>query len=824
MATRKNNPDDYEKFSDRKWQYAFGQHPMYLIILEDKQCAEREPPWGEPTIKRYIARMRRGLKALEKFPQLRYNFDFSSVELQDMAKRDPEVIKIMRKYLKQGRIEFHNGTYSQPHIYLYGSASCLRQFQLGIEHLQKIIGVKPVIFAAQEPCITYQLPQILKALGYKYSVAPAFVYRVEFLGPAEVLVYHSRFYHLELIHGKQWYFQKGLDGTRFPLYIAAQGDADYDSIKFEFQKDGIGTDNLKLLYHDLRPVDAEWVREQSRFADFVGLKSALEKNISKSPPQSDILLHPCWGYCEGVDGFVLKKAGFRAEQELLLLQSLAAYANLVDRSNYSSHDKFWETILTAQHHDANHAPVPELRPKAVGWLNDAVNQMKRKRKRIVSGLMRQNGNTLPSSDKMLLLFNGTASDSARVQKFVLPAAFRSAKTISLREPGGRKVACDLLLEWFPIESGPSNSVAYVEKVLPAFGFSELDLARKTKSPLKSSSAKARNHFENNYFRALFGPEGSFHSIIDKKSGTELLNTRHGLGNKIAGRVLDGSEVVLTAVPGKSELITGKVVTVLRAECKLGRQKAFLEAVFFNRMPRIDFRVLFIFDNASFGKHQIDSSKLNNYWPLANCTDVHHDVPFGHVRTRQGVPFFSSSWVEGGSENIGLLYMHHGTPKFYVEEGKLTNIWAWGKKGPDFTTRCHTEWPKDYDLRLNGAHMFEYSIVIRSQLFETFPGMQITRQIHMPVGAFIVDGSKETSVLQKQRHLRLPKNVICSEMVPEKGGAKAVVYEASGQRSASISTNGNIPNLKLTDLAEKKLTRLSPFQIGNLRIRSRYRSK
>jgi len=817
MATRKNNPDDYEKFSDRKWQYAFGQHPMYLIILEDKQCAEREPPWGEPTIKRYIARMRRGLKALEKYPKLRYNFDFSSVELQDMAKRAPEVIKMMRKYLKQGRIEFHNGTYSQPHIYLYGSGSCLRQFQLGIKYLQKIIGVQPTIFAAQEPSITYQLPQILKALGYKYAVAPAFVYRVEFLGPTEMLVYHSRVYHLELIHGKQWYFQKGLDGTRFPLYIAAQGDADYDSIKFEFQKDRIGTDNLKLLYHDLKPVDAEWVREQSRFADFVGLESALDENIVKSPPQTDVVLHPCWGYAEGVDGFVLKKAGFRAEQELLLLQSLAAYANLVDESKYSSHDNFWETILTAQHHDANHAPVPELRSKAVGWLNDAVNQMKRKRKRIVSGLMRQNRKTSPASENKLLLFNGAASDSARVQKFVLPAPFRSAKTIALREPGGRKVPCDLLSEFFPVESGPSESVAYAEKVLPPFGFSALAIAKGTSSPLKSSSAGAKNYFENNYFRAVFGPEGFFHSIIDKKSGNELLNTRHGPGNKITGRVLDGSEVVLTAVPGKSEIITGKVVTALRAECKLGRQKAFLEAVFFNRMPRIDFRVFFIFNNASFGKYQIDSSKLNNYWPLADCTDVYHDVPFGHVRTRQGVPFFSSSWVEAGGDSIGLLYMHHGTPRFYVEDGNLANIWAWGKKGPDFTTRCHTEWPKDYDFRLNGRHLFEYSILIRSKPFKTFPGMQIARQIHMPVGAFIVDGSKDTSVLQNQRKLRLPKSVICSEIIPQKGGARAVVYEASGQRPAAVNAGRNMPALKLTDLTGKKLTRLLPFQIGNLHL-------
>ncbi len=31
------------------WKLALAQHPMYLIIREDSQCAERTPPCGEPT-------------------------------------------------------------------------------------------------------------------------------------------------------------------------------------------------------------------------------------------------------------------------------------------------------------------------------------------------------------------------------------------------------------------------------------------------------------------------------------------------------------------------------------------------------------------------------------------------------------------------------------------------------------------------------------------------------------------------------------------------------------------------------------------------------
>jgi hypothetical protein len=39
---------------------------MYLLIKEDTVCAERTPPWGEPTIERYIQRVRDNLAALRR--------------------------------------------------------------------------------------------------------------------------------------------------------------------------------------------------------------------------------------------------------------------------------------------------------------------------------------------------------------------------------------------------------------------------------------------------------------------------------------------------------------------------------------------------------------------------------------------------------------------------------------------------------------------------------------------------------------------------------------------------------------------------------------
>ena len=41
-----------------EWKLALIQHPMLLIIKEDSQCAERTPPWGEPSLELYIGRVR----------------------------------------------------------------------------------------------------------------------------------------------------------------------------------------------------------------------------------------------------------------------------------------------------------------------------------------------------------------------------------------------------------------------------------------------------------------------------------------------------------------------------------------------------------------------------------------------------------------------------------------------------------------------------------------------------------------------------------------------------------------------------------------------
>src|SRR4030042_1585065 len=96
------------------WKVALAQHPMYLIIKEDSQCAERTPPWGEPTIERYINRVRDNLATVRRYPQLKIGYEWSALELEMLAQEGPDVLAEMLALAKEGRVTFYKGTYAQP--------------------------------------------------------------------------------------------------------------------------------------------------------------------------------------------------------------------------------------------------------------------------------------------------------------------------------------------------------------------------------------------------------------------------------------------------------------------------------------------------------------------------------------------------------------------------------------------------------------------------------------------------------------------------------------------------------------------------------------
>jgi hypothetical protein len=59
------------------WMLVIGQHPMYLLIDEDRgepPVGERIPPWGAKTKEGYVERVKRNLNSLAEIGQLKINY------------------------------------------------------------------------------------------------------------------------------------------------------------------------------------------------------------------------------------------------------------------------------------------------------------------------------------------------------------------------------------------------------------------------------------------------------------------------------------------------------------------------------------------------------------------------------------------------------------------------------------------------------------------------------------------------------------------------------------------------------------------------------
>ena len=156
------------------WKVALLQHPMYFLIKEDTQCAERTPPWGAPSVEEYVGRVRRNLAVLRQRPQLKLGFEWSGYELELLAQAAPEVVREMVDLAREKRTAFYNGTYAQPHLQTLSSEANYRQFEYGTRTYRELCGQRVLTYAHQEASVHDQVPQLLDAFGIRYAVVPSF--------------------------------------------------------------------------------------------------------------------------------------------------------------------------------------------------------------------------------------------------------------------------------------------------------------------------------------------------------------------------------------------------------------------------------------------------------------------------------------------------------------------------------------------------------------------------------------------------------------------------------------------------------------------------
>ena len=108
---------------------------------------------------------------LEAHPEWRIGLEIEPETWDSVQARTPEAYARFCAVAASKQVEFTNPAYAQPYAYNISGESLIRHFQYGLKKLrQHFPGAEWVTYAAEEPCFTSCMPQLLKSFGLKYAV------------------------------------------------------------------------------------------------------------------------------------------------------------------------------------------------------------------------------------------------------------------------------------------------------------------------------------------------------------------------------------------------------------------------------------------------------------------------------------------------------------------------------------------------------------------------------------------------------------------------------------------------------------------------------
>jgi hypothetical protein len=689
-----------------KWKLFFAQHPMYLLIDEDRgepPVGERIPPWKAKTKEEYVERVRRNLKSLDELPELKLNYQWSALELEDLCKNFSDIYEWMKRHYKRRSLDFLDGTYSQAHLQVLTSESNWRQFEYGIEIYKDLFDKKVDLYARQETGLHIQLPQLLRIFGYKYAAIPAFIATVEIIdGSFEFIIQEGR---MEAINGEEFITAVAPDGSTIPFYLQIELGWDNMSLEREFQQDLYSSPKIFNVFPDLDEVDKELFEENYRLFNWVLFRDALEESYIVNPPRATALVYSNFSYNEGVWAEELFRAMRKAESYALLVEQMNAMVHL-NGSNIDKTDELkeiWKTILKSQHHDISWIEVTDLKRKSINRLKAAIDKCYM--------LMYDLSSELVNADeKTLSVFNGLAMNRNGL--------------VELEEGSS-------LLN-FVFQDYRGRSYGFVD--LPSGGFNSFTVSNKS---ISSKEEIIPENINTKYYRIDFSNEGLIKQI-KTKGGNKLLKESDKLGGEIRARI---DRMWYDNKTADVKYFAGEVFDIVERKTSINNIPLNEIYIYYKHQPYIKVELEFDFNGDEVGYMWFDETKLNVYYStLGNV--VRQDIPFGYKEAKMNRPLFPTSWIECG----GLVYVHRGTVKHWVKDGTIANVLAWGDN--QFTNRLHWDWIEytEYDIRLYGKQKIEYYIIP----LDEFDGNEITHivdDIISPV--FITSGNGEKSFYSQE---------------------------------------------------------------------------
>jgi hypothetical protein len=773
---------------------------MILLIHEDRgqpPVGERVPPWGAPDIQSYAQRVRRNLQAMQKYPDLRLNYEFSALELQMLLDAAPDLAPIMREMVSQGRLAFVGGDYSQPHGHLFSGELNYRQLEEGLKIFRELAGYEVTNNFHQETCLHDQMPQLLLAFGFRTTLPPAFAHTITPIEGSPSIVgsdFQCAITHYAPLAADSVATWRGLDGSEIPLVILGVSSVGLSELAItkELHKGNYRSSDIVVVAPDMEEIHEERYHFIKAHGETVLLDQAAEHLVRRQKPTWKARLTSYWSYSEGQWAEEMTRKIRLTETALLAEEAISIAHGMPVRQDLA---KDWQTVLAAMHHDVHWLEVTDLKNTYLRRMDQVIGRV---REQTAKAVGTSAGEVSAQAD--IRVVNPLPYARKELVCFTLPAP----QTVKVLSAAGKEV---------PTLCVPSTGATGATDVFFVGSIDALGCGGYRIAPAISSPAPVQDLTEVTVQAGqcsyMIAKDGTVRQATVK--GKNLLR---GPGHDLHYLDAGGNIVGGPNRAGKLEVFHGELGDVVRVWAAVGDIPAEVEFLASPHLPFLQVTTRFHFNNHSIGTMWQDWTKLNSYWPV-DGKDTRHDIPYGAISGRDTVPLYAPSWLSVSGPSGRLALLNTGTPKHYVQDGVIACVWAWG--GRSFSNRMHVDWAKkdQYDLTLKGTQTIRIGVLGAEPEISEVDVARAAQYLNCPLAVFA--GPLSPSHGSTLAPLDFSATSLVATAVTLRDGSPAYrFYEASGNSHTSTEICRLLSRqVRILDLKGQPMDVVSPYRIGYL---------
>lgn len=796
------------------------------------------------------------LNGLENNPDWKVTLEVEPISFDWLKKHEPETFYRLKEYVEADyddiRVEIASGSHAQAFSWAISGESVIRQLTMGMKYVKESFP-KAVVdtYAVQEPCWTSSLPQILNSLGFKRAV----------LKNSTCWGGYTKGIDKEIV------FWVGPDGSRIacvPRYEcedlifcwAIQGSG-YDKPAMDKFPQKCVDKGIKhpaaIEFQDLGWRGLPWVHE--KYQKYTTWREYFDKIADKPEDewkfsQEDILVSLPWG--EKTINKMSRQVR-ESENKLVQTEKLASLANIKSGFKYPERDinEAWYQLLLSQHHDAwICAPCGQWAKKAEFQTSFSDN---------VSAFVQDdalwaiNENEVSvkvneSKTQFVRVFNSTGSRRQGLTEVMITVP-EGTESVEVIAPNGASVPCRASVIRRARGNNGALHLSFIADV-PAMGYATYKVCHGTGNKVEEMIPMWGNRgggevngdtlvIENDILSITLDLKkgGTFSSLIDKRDGTEYVDTNSEFCfNEYRGYHIESGEFVST----KDVTVTARVFekselrTTAMIEGKLCDQyfKTFIRLE--KGSDAISFQNQFFFKpDTKFGNPWVippergnleykkadhdDRYKLHAVFPTSFKNDgLYKESAFNVEKSKLDDTFFMGwdqikhkvmvHWVDSfnESENRGLaLYCDHTNGYQFGADYPLGITLAYGGQSGFWWGNC----------RLDGMQETRYSIIPHADKWDGAKLYSLCESINEPLVTRTFSTSKDVEKEYSAIDIKTDGVILSAMTVTDKGLLVRVFGAENDGKSCVINTGFDFKSVKSVSPSGENLPESESFDIS-----------